>query len=337
MDKRFWLGVLLALLPTWACFAADLSIGAAKADITPEFPIRLNGYAARKTESEGVEEHLYARALAIGVSAREASILITLDATGITAQMADGVAARVEKQTGIPRERLVFSCTHSHTAPCLTGTIRNIFGMRIPDEQQEHIDRYTQFLGDKLVEVAQAAVADMKPGTLWIGRGTAGFAMNRRTKGEPVDHEMPLLVAKDASGKVRALVANYACHCTTLGSDLNKFCGDWAGYAAKDLEEANPGIVSLVTIGCGADANPEPRGKLQMAKDHGKVIADEATRLLGAELRPIGSAPQCRLERFNLAFDKLPDRAGWETIAKRMDAVGFNARTQLARLDRGEQ
>src|SRR5437899_13002830 len=124
MGQRISIVLLLVLSPACASFAADLSIGAAKADITPEFPIRLNGYAERKSESEGVEERLHSRALAIGTSAREASILITLDATGITAQMADGVAARVEKQTGIPRERLVFSCTHSHTAPCLTGTIR---------------------------------------------------------------------------------------------------------------------------------------------------------------------------------------------------------------------
>ena len=35
-------------------------------DITPSYPIRLSGYAARKTESEGVEQRLWAKALAIG-------------------------------------------------------------------------------------------------------------------------------------------------------------------------------------------------------------------------------------------------------------------------------
>ena len=40
---------------------------------------------------------------------------------------------------------------------------------------------------------------------------------------------MPILCASGLDGKVRAVVANYACHCTTLGGDFNKFCGDWAG------------------------------------------------------------------------------------------------------------
>ena len=50
----------------------------AKTDITPSTPIRLTGYAARKTESEGVEQRLYARALAIGTNKADAVVLVTL-------------------------------------------------------------------------------------------------------------------------------------------------------------------------------------------------------------------------------------------------------------------
>ena len=35
-------------------------IGVAKIDITPGYPIRLTGYAVRKTESEGTEQKLWA-------------------------------------------------------------------------------------------------------------------------------------------------------------------------------------------------------------------------------------------------------------------------------------
>jgi hypothetical protein len=41
-------------------------VGVAQVDITPDYPIRLSGYLARKTECEGVTQRLWAKALAIG-------------------------------------------------------------------------------------------------------------------------------------------------------------------------------------------------------------------------------------------------------------------------------
>src|SRR5690242_13878450 len=41
-------------------------VGAAKVDITPDFPVRLTGYGNRTKESEGVAQRIWARALAIG-------------------------------------------------------------------------------------------------------------------------------------------------------------------------------------------------------------------------------------------------------------------------------
>ena len=98
-----------------------------------------------------------------------------------------------------------------------------------------------------------------------------------------------LLRAADEKGRLIAIVANYACHCTTLGSDATRICGDWAGYAQEVIEKQHPGALCLVTIGCGADANPEPRLKLEYAKQQGQVVADEIDRLLA-------SAPHSRGE-----------------------------------------
>ena len=81
--------------------------------------------------------------------------------------------------------------------------------------------------------------------------GFAGFAANRRTKGGPVDTSVPVLFVFTPEGQMRALFANYACHCTTLGGDFNKVCGDWAGFAQEYLEQAYPGATALVALGCG--------------------------------------------------------------------------------------
>src|SRR5947207_11631646 len=103
----------------WAS-AAELQIGVAKTEITPSTPIRLTGYAARKTESEGVEQRLFARGLAIGTSKADAVVLVTLDTMAVPHEVTDEVAGRLSAKGGLPRERGAFCATHTHAAPCLT-------------------------------------------------------------------------------------------------------------------------------------------------------------------------------------------------------------------------
>src|SRR5690242_2820488 len=103
----------IAALPIIGRADSTLLIGAARIDVTPQTPVRLCGYAARKAESEGVEQPLYARALAIGSGPSDACVLVTIDSTAISAAITDAVSARIKEAIGIPRERLTFSVTHT--------------------------------------------------------------------------------------------------------------------------------------------------------------------------------------------------------------------------------
>src|SRR3954449_12313528 len=123
-------------------------IGAAVVDITPGFPIRLNGYGSRKAESEGVESRLKARALAIGGDVEGPAVLVAVDNCGVPARVTDEVAARLERRNGLRRERFVVSSSHTHAGPCLSNGIPFIFGAKMPPEQEAHIDRYTAELTD---------------------------------------------------------------------------------------------------------------------------------------------------------------------------------------------
>jgi hypothetical protein len=92
-----------------------------------------------------------------------------------------------------------------------------------------------------------------------------------------------------------------------------------------------------VSIGCGAYANPSPRGKLENAQAHGDEIAVEVKRLIGQPAKSLTQLPNGNLKRFNLDFDPLPARAQWEERAQKPGIVGYHARKNLARLDRGEK
>ena len=102
-----------------------------------------------------------------------------------------------------------------------------------------------------------------------------------------VDHELALLRISDDDGNVMALVANYACHNTTLRGQFMEVHGDWAGCAQAYIEAEHPGTACLITIGCGADSDPCPHSTVELCERHGRSMADEVKRLLAGPFRPV--------------------------------------------------
>jgi putative membrane-bound dehydrogenase-like protein len=309
------------------------SIGVAKVDITPDYPVRMQGYAVRKTEATNAAQRLWAKALAIGD--KEPALFLTVDNCGIQATMVDELAQRLAKD-GVKRERIALCSSHTHSAPAVAGFAPNLFVQDLPAEEKGRIERYTKELTDKLEQLARRALKDRKPGQLAWSVGEVNFAKNRRSQGGPVDHTLPVLRATDAQGKLRAIIANYACHCTTLGGDFNQFHGDWAGYAQDYIERNHPGAVGLMSIGCGADANPNPRGQIAHAQQHAEELAAEVKRLLDRTFVPLKNTLECRTKEIALPFQKHFTREQWEERAKRGGIVGYHAKKNLTRLDRDE-
>lgn len=342
------MGRVLILLSVMSSVSVGdtIAVGVAKVDITPNYPTRLHGYASRKVESVGVEGKLWVKALAIGSDADGPSIVVSVDTLGVPEAITAEVAARLKRKAGIARERFAVGASHTHYAPMLNGCAPNIFGKDFTAEEQSHLDRYTTTVTDAIESAALAALKDRAAATLAWGEGKASFAMNRRVvkdsrtidfgeapKG-PVDHALPMLRAVDEAGKVRAVLVNYACHCTTLNPDDNKVHGDWAGFAQEMIEADHAGAIAMTLIGCGADANPRDRPGLEVARKHGRELADEVNRLLKGPLKPLTSAPIGRLARVALPFDKIPTRDALDIDAKKPGHVGYNARLQLAKIAR---
>ena len=319
--------------------ATTYRVGVAKVDVTPNYPIRLNGFGSRRTESEGVSQRIWARSLAISYGDNPPLILVTVDSLGVRLSMVDEIARRLKVRLGIPREHIVVSFTHSHCTPKVTGAADNIFSQPIPPPHQERIERYTRELTDQIEQVAVAASESREPSMLSWGVGSVGFAMNRRTKGGPVDHDLPMLVVRNAENdRIRAVYVSYACHCVTLS--FNQISGDWAGYAVEAIEREMPDTTALVSIGCGSDANPNSGvtgDKVEIAALQGAEIATEVARLLRTDLTRVTGPPSANLSRITLPLHDRPSREQLQTLAELGGPAGYNAETQLAKLDRGER
>jgi hypothetical protein len=332
--------ILLAIifLPL-AGFAAGTTrqVGAASVDITPDYPVRLSGYGGRRLPNTGVSQHIFAKALAIGSDEEGPAVLVTVDNCGVPAAMRDEVLKRLATKTKVRDERFAICSSHTHCAPMLIGILPNIFGMDIPAEHMPAIERYTRELTDHIEKVALAALADRKPATLAWSVGKVGFAANRRSfPMKPVDHDLPVLRATGADGKVRAIFTSYACHCTTIGID--EIHGDWAGCAQEALQREFPGAIALTALGCGADQNPNPRRTMELVKQYGEDLGAEAKRLVLGEMKPVNGPLACNAKQIDLAFGTLPTREEWQTLAaSKTPAIAYHAKKNLARHDRGEK
>lgn len=332
---RGCISILIAALSAGSAFAVDYRAGVAVVDVTPDFAVRLSGYGSRTEETAEVQQRLFAKALALGTPGQRPAVLITLDNCAIDLAISSEVCARIRKATGVPRERIAINVSHTHCAPMLSGVLPNLFSKPIPPEHQAHIDQYTAIVKEAMVKAAVDAISALQPVRLSFGIGQADFAANRRTPGGPTDHELPVLCAWKADGSILALVAGYACHCTTL--QANAISGDWSGYAQEALQKGYPGSTAFVLTGCGADQNPAPRGTVEDAQRHGEALANAASQAVAYSLCEIDGPIRCKLKTTKLSFDTLPTREEFEARAKEDTPRGYHARVQLAKLERGEK
>jgi hypothetical protein len=287
---------------------AGLRAGVSARDITPTFPIRLNGYdfECRKQEAPPPSSRiLWAKALAIS-SGNDRCVLVTVDNCAIPESVTEFLAGHLEAQN-IPRERLAVCYTHTHAAPCLTGAIPGLIQITdpVPESHQKHVSEYTERLKNTLVEVAMEALGKLSPAEISWAQGKAMFAVNRRRGDGPVDHDLPMLRVKDLSGDLQAVFLSYACHCVNVQS--NTVSGDWAGFAQECIQKSYPGAEALVAIGCAGDANPRPMGDGNEVAQ-GQAIADEVTRLVREDTwRLVQNFPNCYLSEIQLPRQGMPE------------------------------
>lgn len=302
--------LLLLALPVFST-ARGMRAGVGRVDITPSGPIWMSGYGSRKHPSTGVAQRLWAKALAIEDSKGGRVVIVTTDLIGLPRSITDEAAARLQQKFGLERSRLLFNSSHTHTGPLVRGNLITMFDLSA--EQRAIIQDYGRTLTGQLVEVAAAALGDLSPATLDYGAGQTGFAMNRREpapsgvkigvnpKG-PVDHTVPVIRVRSAGGQLRAILVGYACHNTTLTGDFYELSGDYAGFAQSALEQAHPGAVAMFLMLCGGDQNPEPRGTLELARNHGAELASEVDRVLSGKLIALNGPLRSALEVTELQF-----------------------------------
>ena len=335
---------LVLLLAAFGLSAATFQAGLGRADITPSGPIWLSGYAARTHASEGALHKLWAKALVIESGRGQRIVIVSTDVVGIPRTIADDVAARVEKQYGIRRAQLLLNASHTHTGPYIWSNLNNL--TVFPADEQAKLEAYARQFADNIVAAIGAAVRDLAPATIEYSAGSAGFAMNRRQATPtgvkigvnpegPTDRAVPVLKISGAGGKLRAVVFGYACHNTTLTQDTYQLSGDYAGFAAAEMEATHPGATAMFVMLCGGDQNPNPRGTVELARKWGGELAAEVERVIAAPMSAIAGPIRESFRVIPLQFAPRTRQEFEAELKSKTPAEARRGRMMLDALDAG--
>ena len=287
--------------------------GAGVADITPEGPLWMAGYASRTRPAEGVLAPLHVKALALEDADGRRGLLVTSDLLGFPPETADSVAEMLCGKHGLSRAALILSSSHTHSGPVLPNALSDIYPLDA--DARAAIAAYGTVLEAAIVDAVDRAFHAMEPADLAAGTGVVRFAVNRRENVEaeildnpnikgPSDHSVPVIRVTRPDGTPLAILFGYACHATVLDGYL--WSGDYPGFAQAELEAAHPGSVALFFAGCGADQNPMPRRTVARARQYGRELAASVDRVLSEPMTPLEPRLETHYEEIDLALSEIP-------------------------------
>jgi hypothetical protein len=324
--------------------AAELKVGIATRDITPDGPIWLSGYAARDRASERVDHRLEATALCFEDSGGERFVLVAIDNCELGPDFAARLQERIASELALEEGTVIIVPSHTHSGPVLDDVLDVMF--HFEGKEKERVVAYSEKLRKAIIDVIRLALKEGKPAKLQYGVGKASFAMNRRIYREdhmafgenpegPADRDVPVLRITTPDGATRAVLYGYACHGTSIaGEDFYVVSGDYMTYAREHLEAVFPGIKAVYLTGYGADINPSPRGRLIHAKQHGLELAGAVAGVLNRPLRPVEGPIRRAYARIDLPLADSPTREKLVADSKSKDRyIRKRAEKWLAMLD----
>ena len=259
---------------------AELSAGAAQVDITPiKLPVTVNGgFLTNKVRI--IADRLHSRAIVIS-DKKETIAIAVVDSCMIPTHLCDAVKEQVFIKTGISKNRILISATHTHSAP-------SVMDLCLGTDKDED---YSKFLPGKIAESIIRAHSKLQPAkagwsvfdgsdytkprrwAFWPGTGTDPFGektiranmhpgyQNPSATGEtgPTDPWFTLFSLVSENNQPIAVLGNFSMHYFSGHSGISS---DYFGRYSKELSaRLGNGCVVALSQGTSGDVWRADYGK----------------------------------------------------------------------------
>ncbi len=240
-----------------------LQTGYYKTNINPPLGIGISGYFVPRF-AQGFLDDITASAFVLSCDDTRIAIL-SIDACILETALVARYREAIEKATGISKDQIFLTNTHTHTGPLFCET--DMF-----EAPMEPVEKYAAFVEERLVDAVKLALADLVPTRMAYGTGTAPerVAYIRRYKMKdgstmtcpPIDDpdivgpigeldQRVNVLRFDREGRKPFILVNYGVHVDTVNGDL--LSADWVYWMAKTLDLALDGADSMFICGAQGD------------------------------------------------------------------------------------
>jgi len=215
--------------------------------------LSLAGYGSRHGKpATGVHDDIFVKAVAFRVHGR-VGIMVGADALIIPRDVEEQAMRRLERESGLRREQVYLSATHTHSSLGGWGEGKLAESFAGPFQAGAQL-----WFSDCIVTAVQSAIKDLKPARFGQGHFNASqFIRNRLVGGlGKVDPEFSYALFEQTGGR-RAVLGVFGAHATILSGDMMQFSADYPG-SWQHAVEADTGGMALFLAGGVGSQSPVP-------------------------------------------------------------------------------
>ena len=262
--------------------AQKFMVGIAREKVTPPLGTLLYGYSVKRP-AQRVHDDLYATAF-VFKEGDISAVMITADICVLETDEAEIIQEMISKETGIKKEHVTFSATHTHSGP----STRFSAGWGV-----KNVEYIETILRPQVLLAVKRALADMHEAVVGVGTTMSEVGVNRRERrldgsihlGQNpwgiFNKEMTFIHFKDVDGTPIGSMIHYGTHGTAAGRSLD-ITRDWPGMMC-DAVERETGAIAAFIAGPSGDTGPRlpnggTTGDMQDVEYIGAVAGVDAVR-----------------------------------------------------------
>lgn len=281
MKKTFRLIGLFVCIFGISSFALSeentLSVGYAELDITPPLGVTMPGYFTIR-HATGVLDPLMVKTLVL--SQGETTLAIAaFDLIGIDAEIVKEIRGKIERETGIPTDRIFIHGTHTHTGATVSEIKEGLprqAASAVKKAMENRVSENLVTLGtgqEKTIAFIRRYL--MKDGTVATNPGYANPNVAR-----PIGAIDPTVYVVTFTG-ARTMLVSYGVHPDCIGGE--KFSADYPYHITQTIKEALGSDWNVIYLNaCCGNVNhinvndPNPIGGYENSRHIGRTLGQAA-------------------------------------------------------------
>jgi neutral ceramidase len=229
----------------------------------------LAGFGARKgAPATGIHDSIFVKAAALKVK-NKLVVLVGADLLIMPPNITDSVM-KVLTKTGISREQVFFSATHTHSSVGAWGP--GFTGKQFAGENNKNVEKW---LVQQITKAVNSAVADLRPAEIAAGDFDAKTYTRNRLVDElgTTNNDFSFFYIHQKEGK-KVVIGSFAAHSTCMGDENFLISGDYPGYWQRKMENNGIDFAIFMAGSMGSQTNRGEGEGFEKPRFIGESLAD---------------------------------------------------------------